>query len=262
MVPLRAVGDALGLSVNWDGAKREAIFSNGSKTIFFPIDSNTAHTSDGRQITMDTAAIVIDGRTYAPIRYLAEFFGFTVDWDGGTKTVIIKGSGTVQNSNPVLAAYKDYIENKYEKEMFYTAESFALYDINNDGIVDLLVHGGGETNWTKLFTFQNSKVVFIKETTDITPYDNGVVELTFHSGSGTENHSYHRVSKEFEFELIYGYTTNVRDVPMSYTESTDGYTTKVSATTVENKVRQIIGNTKSAIEYYENNQVNRNSHLQ
>lgn len=90
MVPLRAVGDALGLTVNWDGAKREAVFSNGDKTICFPIDSSIARTNNGRQIVMDTAAIVIDGRTYAPIRYLAEFFGYSVDWDGTSRTVIIK----------------------------------------------------------------------------------------------------------------------------------------------------------------------------
>lgn len=90
MVPLRAVGDALGLTVDWNGNTREASFSDGSKTIYFPIDSNTARTSEGQQIVMDTAAIVIDGRTYAPIRYLAEFFGYTVDWDGESRTVIIK----------------------------------------------------------------------------------------------------------------------------------------------------------------------------
>ena len=41
---------------------------------------------------MDTAAVIIEGRTYAPIRYLAEFFGFHVDWDGATRTVFITGS--------------------------------------------------------------------------------------------------------------------------------------------------------------------------
>jgi hypothetical protein len=28
-------------------------------------------------------------RTYAPIRYLAEYFGYSVDWDGNTKTVLL-----------------------------------------------------------------------------------------------------------------------------------------------------------------------------
>ena len=87
MVPFRAIADALGLTVDWDGTTREAIFSNGSKTIYFPLDSKTARTSTGANVTMDTAAISVNGRSYAPVRYLAEFFGYTVTWDGKTRTV-------------------------------------------------------------------------------------------------------------------------------------------------------------------------------
>ena len=90
MVPLRAVADAMGLTVDWDGDAREASFSNGSKTIYFPIDSTAARTGDGSIVQMDTAAVIVNSRTYAPIRYLAEYFGYTVGWDGATKTVSIK----------------------------------------------------------------------------------------------------------------------------------------------------------------------------
>ena len=89
MVPFRAIADALGLTVEWDGTTREAIFSNGSKTIYFPLDSKTARTSTRAKVTMDTAAISLNGRSYAPVRYLAEFFDFTVSWDGKTRTVSI-----------------------------------------------------------------------------------------------------------------------------------------------------------------------------
>ena len=34
-----------------------------------------------------TAAVISNERTYAPIRYLAEYFGYTVGWDGETQTV-------------------------------------------------------------------------------------------------------------------------------------------------------------------------------
>lgn len=90
MVPLRAVGDALGLKVEWDNAAREASFSDGSKTLYFPIDSNTARTNDGKSIPMDTAAVIVNSRTYAPVRYLAEFFGHTVTWDNASRTVVIQ----------------------------------------------------------------------------------------------------------------------------------------------------------------------------
>ena len=93
MVPLRAVAEALGLTVDWDGAKREAVFTNGTKTIFFPIDSSVARTGDGGTVQMDTAAVIVNDRTFAPIRYLAECFDYVVDWDGTTRTVLILARG-------------------------------------------------------------------------------------------------------------------------------------------------------------------------
>ena len=87
--PLRAVAEALGLEVTWDREKREAVFSDGSKTIYFPIGSNLARSGDGSTIEMNTAAVIVGDRTYAPVRYLAEFFGYTVEWDAANRTAVI-----------------------------------------------------------------------------------------------------------------------------------------------------------------------------
>jgi hypothetical protein len=89
MVPLRAVAEALGLTVSWDGSAREASFTDGSKTIVFPIGSTMARTEDGSFVEMDTAAVIVSDRTFAPIRYLAQHFGYTVGWDGAARTVLI-----------------------------------------------------------------------------------------------------------------------------------------------------------------------------
>ena len=90
MVPLRAVADAMSLEVSWSPDTREASFTDGSNTIIFLIDSTTARTGGGRLIQMDTSAVISNDRTYAPIRYLAEFFGFTVGWNASARTVSIK----------------------------------------------------------------------------------------------------------------------------------------------------------------------------
>ena len=109
LVPLRAVGEAMGLTVKWDNVNRVAEFSRvtpetetnlgETRILRFPVDSKTAtleiyyagseesgpdRTSD---IVMDTAAVIVDSRTYAPVRYLAESFDYLVSWDSETQTV-------------------------------------------------------------------------------------------------------------------------------------------------------------------------------
>jgi hypothetical protein len=89
MTPFRVVGDALGLTIAWDSAAREASFSDGTRTIYFPIGSTAARTSEGTTVEMDTSAVIVNGRTYAPVRYLAQYFGYSVGWDAKTRTVVI-----------------------------------------------------------------------------------------------------------------------------------------------------------------------------
>lgn len=118
MVPLRAVAEALDLNVRWDGASSTAIFSRtdyflgnpANMIIRFTIGSKAApyesyYYENGTGINpysgtvdMDTAPVIVNDRTYAPVRYLAEFFNVHVAWDEETGTAYlgtysISGSG-------------------------------------------------------------------------------------------------------------------------------------------------------------------------
>ncbi|HEX9059922.1 MAG TPA: copper amine oxidase N-terminal domain-containing protein, partial [Clostridia bacterium] len=45
---------------------------------------------NGQKKQMDTAAMLKDGRTFVPARYVAEAFGATVRWDSAIRTVYIE----------------------------------------------------------------------------------------------------------------------------------------------------------------------------
>lgn len=97
MVPLSALSAYLYFGYSWDEVSRVAMFSDwrGSKGISFTIGSPVAKTytrtnGDG-EIRMDTAAVIVNDRTYAPVRYLAEYFGYSVTWDDAARTVVITG---------------------------------------------------------------------------------------------------------------------------------------------------------------------------
>lgn len=101
LCPLRAVGDALGMDVEWENDNRQAIFSNDSVIVVFTIGSNeykvynvirkegTEKIVSSETKKMDTAAVLKNSRTYAPVRYLAEAAGYAVDWDNDNRTVVI-----------------------------------------------------------------------------------------------------------------------------------------------------------------------------
>ena len=108
LVPLRAVGEALGLVAYWDAPAREAVFSNRERSIIFPIGSALARTGDGAAVEMDTAAVIMNDRTYAPIRYLAEYFGYTVSWDDATRTAMIQSAADGPESANVTWTRKNH----------------------------------------------------------------------------------------------------------------------------------------------------------
>ena len=51
---------------------------------------NGEKTTIADHFEMDTTAVVKDGRTYAPLRYMVQSFGYDVGWDSAEKTVTVK----------------------------------------------------------------------------------------------------------------------------------------------------------------------------
>ena len=96
LVPLRPIGEALGLIVTWDAENRVAIFQiDDSMSVAFFIDKNEYEIATGKEVKyekMDTQAVISQDRTYAPARYLAEAFGYEVGWDNDSRTVTITGA--------------------------------------------------------------------------------------------------------------------------------------------------------------------------
>lgn len=115
MVPLRALANMLELPVSWDSATMTASFTDGKTTVSFRQNEKT-YTKDGETVAMDTATVNKEGRVYAPARYLAEAFGYTVGWEGTTRTVLIhknspkssvtRKSGDVKASNISFKTYQ------------------------------------------------------------------------------------------------------------------------------------------------------------
>lgn len=95
-VPLRVVMEQYGCDVKWDSMSSTAIITKGSTTVTVPIGKGYI-TVNGKNVPMDTAALVQDGHTYLPIRAVLEAFGANVKWDGGKVSVTSSASGSFDN---------------------------------------------------------------------------------------------------------------------------------------------------------------------
>lgn len=105
LVPLRPIADALGLSVVWNAEAQQAGFSDGKTTVVFELNSKEyvvfydEDLNEADVVKMDISAISVNGRTYAPAKYLAQAFGYNVGWNGNTNTVTIS-KGKVETVIP------------------------------------------------------------------------------------------------------------------------------------------------------------------
>ena len=94
LVPLRPIGNALGLEVDWNDDTNTASFTDGETTAEFVVGSDQYHaflndTDFHVYVEMDTTPVIKDSRIYAPARYLAECFHYVVGWHQSTQTVLI-----------------------------------------------------------------------------------------------------------------------------------------------------------------------------
>ena len=89
LVPLRAVMEAYGCAVDWESGSHTATVTLDGVTVRVPVGSSSYEILSDT-FPMDTAAVIRDGRTYLPIRFVLEAFGAQVDWDGNTSTVVVR----------------------------------------------------------------------------------------------------------------------------------------------------------------------------
>lgn len=116
MVPFRGIGEAIkakigftGNTVTFSGDKREITLTIGSKTALV----------DGKPVSMDTAAVAKNGRTYVPLRFLSENLGKAIEWDPASHWVWV---GSKKVPTPEEAGIKPVSIDAYKK-MIGTAYS-------------------------------------------------------------------------------------------------------------------------------------------
>lgn len=89
LVPLRAIGEALGAEVAWEGQTQTITLDMPPTKIVLKIGDPVAQVN-GKEVILDVPAKIIDGRTLVPLRFVSEYFGASVEWDGGKRVITIE----------------------------------------------------------------------------------------------------------------------------------------------------------------------------
>ena len=98
VVPIRAIVEALGGTIGWDGAERKVTINFNGTTIELWIDNPKAKVNGAAkwidENNHDVKPIIINSRTMLPLRFVVENLGCKVDWDSETKTITITYNGS------------------------------------------------------------------------------------------------------------------------------------------------------------------------
>ena len=101
MVPIRAIFEALGYTVEWYGDTQTAVANKGNNTITVQINNPKISYNRGTYLC-DVSPKIVSGRTLVPVRAIAESAGCNVQWDGKTKTVYINDDYEIPKAAPEI----------------------------------------------------------------------------------------------------------------------------------------------------------------
>ena len=164
LVPVRAVVEAMNGKVEWDDTTKTATLMLNNTVIKLTAGSNVAYLNGNAQM-LDVAPQIMNSRTILPIRFVAENFGYNVNWNaehkiveivpksdssaqinfellnciGKTKKEIVNSYGYIVDSSYWLGG-KYYTHQNLSSELYYISTG-EYDDTKNDDVEDSAICG-------------------------------------------------------------------------------------------------------------------------
>jgi hypothetical protein len=88
ILPIRAVIEAIGGTVDWDGDTSKITLKTGATEVVMWMDKKDL-TINGVSGEMDVAPVSLNDRTMVPVRFAAESSGCSVEWLNATKQIVV-----------------------------------------------------------------------------------------------------------------------------------------------------------------------------
>lgn len=88
LVPLRAIFEALGAEIEWDGTTSTCTAVKDSTTVVITIGADTMYVN-GTPKALDAPGQIVKSRTLIPLRAVSEALDCSVSWEGSIRTAVI-----------------------------------------------------------------------------------------------------------------------------------------------------------------------------
>lgn len=153
----RSLTDALGYEIKWNEESNSVMINTDNKKLEIKIDSNIVLV-DGKEVKIKEKSFVRNGRTYIPLRIVAEYLGCEVTWVQETYTVeLVKDNFEVDE--------KYIAEEKYSKEDLKLLSKIVQIESSDSSIEMKLAIANVVLNRVKDSRFPNtvSDVIYQKD---------------------------------------------------------------------------------------------------
>lgn len=93
VVPVRTIAESIGCDTLWDSYTKEVTARKNDTDVVFKVGEKYAtviEENDIKTIALEQPAMLINGRTYLPLRAVGNMFGMDVNWDEETSTVTME----------------------------------------------------------------------------------------------------------------------------------------------------------------------------
>ena len=161
LVPVRAIGEAMGCEVVWVDATRTVNMKNDTTIVAMQIDNKNITkvkrtTMEQKLLQTDVPPMIINNSTYIPVRAFAEALDAVVGWDQNTRTVMVVYDTTLKYAGDyVVDTYagngvKQKHDSTFSMMSFVSPESITANKngdliIADSGLIRKLSNGSSET---------------------------------------------------------------------------------------------------------------------
>ncbi len=210
-LPLRAIAQAFGLNVAWDGASNTVTLTSGGTVKTGAGRPGTSKGSGNVNVTYRDIQVVLDGgklnlvnsagskiepfilnansSVYLPLRVIGEALGLSVSWDGATNTASLSGTVGGKAVKSVSLSASDvrgevggyfrleaYVqpEDAVNKNVTWSSTDTDVAAVNSDGIVVLRGAGSAEIVATSINGKTAKCRVSVRGSGSSDPYDESI----------------------------------------------------------------------------------------